>query len=224
MGIGNWEYFLSSLTLNVLSISTREAIEKYLMDILYISSAFLLLFEGLISLALFIIFFIIMQLIPCSPNQNPKVFEELCFNAKWELLKKNFMFLFNFSSIETLYIWGFVLFNYAMNHFRIYTNEKLTPTHRYVSEILLIFYWFIYNCSKDIIKNETHISKYMGVVIDSFILILACSIYNEFIIVHICNLQADTRQGIEKRGRMDISITTKFNVSDEEEKKDCIED
>lgn len=47
------------------------------------------------------------------------------------------MLLFNYSSIDTLYIWGLVFLCFAMNYFRILTNKKLTPTHWFSISLLI---------------------------------------------------------------------------------------
>lgn len=103
----NWAFFWGLLSLNVLGISLREVIEKYLMEIHFITLTFILLVEGFISLILYVIFFLIIQITPCS--ETPRFFNDLCLNGKWEFLKEDIVLLFNYSSIDTLYIWGLVL-------------------------------------------------------------------------------------------------------------------
>ena len=97
------------------------------------------------------------------------------------------------------------------------TKKFLTPTHRSIADSLNAFctwlVWLTYYTDKDFWKNEWNWVKYFDII--GYILItLGCLMYNELIIVHVCGLDKDIKEHIEKRADQEIRETILFPISE----------
>ena len=97
------------------------------------------------------------------------------------------------------------------------TKKFLTPTHRSIADSLNAFctwlVWLTYYTDKDFWKNEWNWVKYFDII--GYILItLGCLMYNELIIVHVCGLDKDIKEHIEKRADQEIRETILSPISE----------
>lgn len=201
----------------IIPTSIREVLEKYIMQTYYLTSSIILLIEGIFVLIVFLLYFGIVQLIPCS-NLNP-LFKNICDLSQWVIVKEDFLMNFTYSNISTLFAWAYIISVYLASLFRVETINKLTPTHRFVGEMLFQFYWFIYNISIVHIINLVWLESTQVIL-----LLFATFVFNEFIIIYLCNLDYNTRMEIAKRANHDKLIAIEISsVYDEDKISDLIE-
>ena len=127
--------------LNTFLFSLQEVLEKYLMDIKYLSIFKLLLFQGLIGIGITIVIFLILLNINCVESLNDNHFcnyneSIITINSILDLLQ-NIKFLI-FSLI-------FIFLCSGANIYRLQTNKMMTPMHRTIADsVLMPIYIIIY--------------------------------------------------------------------------------
>lgn len=115
------------------------------MQTFYLSSSLILLYEGVYALLVFIVYLIIVQFIPCKSKKN--FISEICKTSKWSMMKNDIINCFGYFSIKSLFVWFYIISVYCGSYFRVETIRMLTPTHRFVGEMIFQIYWFVYNVS-----------------------------------------------------------------------------
>lgn len=78
---------------------------------------------------------------------------------------------------------------------RIMTINYFSPTHRYVADILVYFYF----CIEEIIKGN----KYYFHLFCLLFIIVGILIYHEVLIIHLCGMEQNTQENIDKRAEND---------------------
>ena len=171
---------------STLIISYREVLEKYFMQKCYIDSYFIIFISDLFS---FIFFLILLN------------FEKIKFDSKINYIKDNIINLI-FSS----------LFFSFQNILRILLNDKFTPTHRIITDLIVSILLSI----KRII--ETHIPAYYipSLTVGFCFMILGILIYNEIIILYFCELYLNVKDIIKKREKSDLMILLKNEQNDKD--------
>lgn len=168
--------------------SCKQINDKYLLDHKYISPFLLLVYQGIAGMAITLVFYVVALYVPCRSDWkfcNPgPIFEN--FVTDWYIFAGNqeiilYLFLFLFSSI-------------GLNSTLMLTKQKLTPSHRSVSDTMNAFFAGIVS----IIYKWGGTYSYVDIA--GFIIIMCgCLIYNEIIILHFCGLDKDTKYEITLR-------------------------
>lgn len=199
----NWWYFILLTLAYIIPTSFREVLEKYIMDQYFLSAYRILLFEGIFLLIVFMIYLVIIQFVQCSTLGWMEI---LCYKSKWVIIKIDIIDNFSCSSIYTLFSWTYIIGVYLASYYRVETIRKLTPTHRFVCEMLSQLYWLLYR----VIENTETDYWYMYCLdaVQVIILLLASFVFNEFIIINLYNLEFYTNMEIIKRGTKDMSMST----------------
>lgn len=201
------QYWKLGLTLIgvILSISTREVIEKYALDILYITHYRLLFYEGIGSFCFNCLLFGILQLIPCKPYNSFISLKSFCMFSKFKQLKPFALFFFNYSSTAALWGWLFCLFTASMNIFRILISKRNGPTHRYSGDIISFIIFIMINIILSYVQKEEQMFTFYEFV-TMIVLFIGCMIYNENIRFNVCNIANNTRFEIQNRAALDAII------------------
>lgn len=204
----NWGTFIGILLLYIIPTSFREVIEKYLTQKYDYSSAFLLCTEASISLSIFIAIFIIVQYIPC---QSLEVLAEICEKLNLKLFLNEAYYYFSYVSFNhTLILWAYVAMTYYANYYRVETIRKLSPPHRFIAEMLFYLYWFVMKCLG--LQESDNLSIGLEVFQVVFLLIASC-VFNEYIIIRVCNMHINTNDEITKRAINDpLSCVESFST------------
>ena len=171
-------------TMSCLSRSFLDVSEKYLLDFNYIEVLKMVIYEGLISLFLCIIYFVT--------------------NKKYKKQAKN---LFNDMSE---FDWSFIYFIFLIiiyliisglrNAYRVATNKYYSPMSRALIESSIDPLLFIYNYLTIVGKESEGFWIYFGFVTFCLTVISIFSlIYNDLIVLYCCGFEYDTYYEINKR-------------------------
>lgn len=155
-----------------LLISIDAILEKMIMQNLSVKPFTVLFFEGIFLFG-FLLFFIII-IVSCSFN------------------------VFNFSLLWTNIGWFFLILilNIALLFTKIQTLFYYSPAHRFSVDILLLFYTYIFKLARG---NNTNLVVIIFDGILYALIIISLLIFHEIIIIHIFNMDENTKNSIEGR-------------------------
>ena len=184
----SWKNKIASMVFCIISCLSRaflDVTEKYLFDYDYINILFMLIYEGLIGLFLFIIYFIVNK---TYQEQGKNILEDMS-KSNWQL------------ATFILLILAYTVISGFRNAYRVTTNKFYSPMSRALFESTLDPFVFIYNFFT-IHKYEENYVKwiYFSVVLFSLLVIAFFSlIYNDFLVLNCCGLAYNTYSGINSR-------------------------
>ena len=184
----SWEYKLLSIIFVILSCSSRaflDVTEKYLFEYDYINILAMLIYEGLIGVFFFIIYFIANKE---YKNQGKNIIKDMSY-FDWKLV--TFILLIILYTI----ISGF------RNAYRVTTNKFYSPMSRALFESTLDPFLFIYNFFTFKTYEESRVKWFFfSFILFSLLLIAFFSlIYNDFLVLNCCGLGYNTYSGINSR-------------------------
>ena len=161
---------------------------KYLTHTYYISPYLCLLFIGLVSTLITLIYFVLYSLIS---------------NKDISIISNNFYF----SKAKTgnllyLYIALVLIFGTLLQTFSFLVIYYFTPTLFMVTDIMTPFLLWIIK----IISNEETVSNKIFNSVGYFIVLIASLIYNEIIICNFCGLNEYTKKYLEKRQKKEYAL------------------
>ena len=209
------QYKALSIAVCIISCLFRaflDVTEKYLFDFDYINILSMLIYEGLISLFFFIIYFIANKR---SQDQGRNILKDMS-NLNWSLA--TFILL----SLAYIVVSGF------RNAYRVTTNKFYSPMSRALFESTLDPVIFLYNFFILRTYDGNSIKWiYFSVILFSLLVIAFFSlVYNDFIILNCCGLAYNTYTGINSRLEDDnierkdtvieIAHTKSSNTTDED--------
>ena len=173
------------VTTSCLFRSFLDVTEKYLFDFEFIDILKMLIYEGLIGVVFYIIYFISNK---SYQNEGKNIIIHMS-NLDWDFV--------SFIVLIILYI----IISGFRNAYRVTTNKYYSPMSRALFESTLDPLLFLYNTltydSKDEYKGYW---LYFSVVLASLTIIAFFSlVYNDLIILYCCGLNLDTYAGITKR-------------------------
>ena len=177
-----------SILLVIVSCLSRaflDVTEKYLFEYNYINVLSMLIYEGLIGLFFFIIYFL-----------ANKTYQDQGINLIKDMSDFNWKFI-TFILLILIYI----VISGFRNVYRITTNKYYSPMSRALFESTFDPFLFIYNFFTLKIYEENRIKwVYFGVVLFSLLVIGFLSlVYNDFLIISCCKLDFNTYRGINSR-------------------------
>ena len=179
-----------------------DIIEKYLLEYDFINPFKLLMLEGAIGMFFCLLFTI---------HQDP--FEQL------KIIRKE-----NPEYIPYLIICIFIffLFSCGRNIYRIISNKLYSPTSKALFDYIFVPFFIInyFLLDNDFTINGKRI-YYCFIInlIMSFIIVICCLIYNEFIVLFFCNLEYNTHYEVSKRAKLiqskafELSVNESYNDS-----------
>ena len=175
--------------MSCLSRAFLDVTEKYLFDYDYINILSMLIFEGLIGVVLFIIFFFVNK-----PYQ---------YHGK-SILREMSQFNWNLVSFILLII-AYTVISGFRNAYRVTTNKYYSPMSRALFESTLDPFLFLYNFLT--FNNRDGGSGkwiYFSLVLFSLLVIAFFSlVYNDFIILYCYGLEHNTYSEINRRINLD---------------------
>ena len=157
--------------------------------------------QGFIDIIISAVLCIILSFVPCS---NPIY---CASNGRVVNLIKDFTSIF--TSWHTIFqVVVYIITSFGHNIFHIQTTVSLGPTHRIISDgiVSLISMTFALD------KQEIDLSLIYRIV-GHILFTVGLLMYNEIIIVHMCDLDEETNQCIHDRGRRD----SKLEIKDKDE-------
>ena len=188
------------LILSNLLYSLMEIIEKWLMDIQYVSVYKLIFVEGLCGTIIMMIILFISIWVPCSEWMNNA---KIC-NANEKIITLSSIGkLFSSGYIYYIQMLIFIVSTLGYNVFLDLINKTNGPTHRVVSDTLTSIIGFIISV---ILKNKNTYNLYYTVIGD-ILIICGSLVFNEIIIIYVFKLGESTRQEIIRRERGEIKNT-----------------
>ena len=184
--------------MSCLSRAFLDVTEKYLFDYDYINILLMLIYEGLIGVVLFIIFFIVNK---TYQEQGRNILKEMS-NLNWNLA--SFILLI----IVYTVISGF------RNAYRVTTNKYYSPMSRALFESTLDPFLFLYNfLTSNSLDGSSEKWIYFSFVLFCLLVIAFFSlVYNDFIILYCYGLEYNTYSEINRR------------INSDKEQKDNSED
>lgn len=200
-----WKLCLALIGI-ILFISTRESIEKYTLDILYIKHFRLLFYEGIGSLFFSCIIFGVLQYAQCDPD-NYSPLNKFCLNSQFSAFKEGLVLCFNYSTSKTFYVWFYVFATALMNALRVLINKNQGPTHRYSGDIISFAIFVLIDIIKQYVKKDRQIFNWKGFN-TMIMLTIGCLIYNENIRIKVFNMAINTIHEIKQRAQLDPIIGT----------------
>lgn len=183
--------------------SMQEVIEKWIMNVKYISPYQLLFIEGLFGFSISLIILTMVSYIHCSWEFCMKINSTNTI----ESITEGFVQLFD-NKINILLIWGYIITTTGLNTCTTLTSKYFTPTHRTISDTLSSFIWgiiaMIWICDSD---------YYLPLTIPAYVIIfLGCLLYNEIIIIKCCGMDEYTNEQIAQRSIIDKNDTVFDNI------------
>ena len=189
--------------MSCLSRALMDVTEKYLFDYDYINIFSMLVYEGLIGIICFIVFFF-----------NNKNYQNEGKNILKDMSKFNWS-LISFILLSLLYI----IISGFKNAYRVKTNKYYSPMSRALFESTLDPFLFLYNFLTQNNKENKGIWIYFSLVVFILSVIAFFSlVYNDFIILYCCGLEYNTYTEINKRINSDNKIqrkNTEYSIMDE---------
>ena len=185
----NIYFFFASI-----AFSLSLTLIKYLTHTCFLSPYFCLLFIGIVSTFITIIYFIVYSLI---------VYHDLSF----------IMDGFNFTNVKTgimfpVYIFLILIFGAFLQTFSFLVIYYFSPTLLIVTDIISpLLLWIM----KIIFRGETNLNIILLSLGYSFAL-LASLIYNEIIICNFCNLYRYTKKYLEERQKEEYTILKRIEI------------
>ena len=181
-------YKALSILIVIMSCSSRaflDVTEKYLFDYDYINILSMLIYEGLIGVFFFIIYFIVNK---AYQDQGRNILRDMS-HFDWKLI--TFILLI----IIYIIISGF------RNAYRVTTNKFYSPMSRALFESTLDPFLFIYNFfTFKLFEGNSIKWIYFGVVLFSLLVIAFFSlVYNDFIVLNCYGLSYNTYNAINNR-------------------------
>lgn len=190
----SFKYFIESFNVCILLLivsnclySLMEIIEKWLMDIQYVSVYKLIFIEGTYGTIIMVIVILISNTV-CNSN---------IISSIGKL----------FSTDYTYYIQMllYILATLGYNVFIDLINKTSGPTHRVVSDTLT-------SIIRLILSFIVQQNKYVFLaIIGDILIVLGSIIFNEIIIIYICNLEESTKEEIIKREREETTMHEEDN-------------
>lgn len=185
-------------------MSIQKVLEKYSMEYLEITLYQLLSYEGLFGLLITIVYAIPLYYLKCGVNWKFCIEEKSIDDI---IMSFEYMFSDIFRVLDLI---GIILTSLFLNVFNQFTSYKLSPNHRSVSETLsALLWWVLYDIISD--ENQEGLLKLVIAPITYVLLICGCFVYNEIIIIYICELEYDTTKEIRKRQELVSSNNFLFN-------------
>lgn len=176
--------------------STKHITEKYLMDIHFVSPMKLFFLEGVIGFIINVIASAIMMIPKCPDKEQIGKFN--CEKDK-SIFQFNAMIdYFNTYSIECIL---FLICSIGVEFGMTMTNKIYLPTYRPIFDSILTFLVFIITFIEDgKLKNYVEIIK----VVFYIIIVFACLVANQLIILHCWNLDRDIKKNMLDRDKNDF--------------------
>lgn len=199
----SWAYLVFSITF--LLMTMLDVFEKWLMDIKYVNPFRLVFIEGISGVISAFGMLCLSLLIPCNWFMNDI---GLCEEQKHIDSFETFFLIF--SSGSWIYFVLFMLTSAGFFTFAKITVYHYSPTHKTMADVIGIFFYFIFSVFNSV---PFHWAQLMGYII----VIISCIWFNEIIIVHIFNLDQNTKLAIIQRTRQEYSRTGQIVDVDETE-------
>ncbi len=195
-----FEIFL--LIINQTFTSGFDVIEKYLLEYDFINPFKLLMLEGIIG-----IFFCLLFSIYQDPFDQIKIVKDEHSGNLTVLI---------------IYLIIYFLSSCGRNIYRIVTNKLYSPTSKALFDYIFVPFFIInyFLLDNDFTINGKRI-YYCFIInlIMSFIIVICCLIYNEFIVLFFCNLEYNTHYEVSKRAKLiqskafELSVNESYNDS-----------
>ena len=212
------------ITKTVITIlySFEDVIAKILLSFNSISPYIYLFYRGIIVNFLAILFSIVFIFVKL-PDRDDNDYKSCVFTRFWKVYEVKLNIL--------LYVIQFFL-EYLINLNIVFIIDKFSPTHFAMTSILSNFSSSIVGLfkkdSQDEDKDKDKLKYFFIKLAIYLILIISCSIYNEFIILNFCSLQKNTKLFLQGEAIDDIQQTDIVNINDndlfsEDENKKQIE-
>ena len=185
--------YLIYVLFEIIFYSILEVMEKVLMDRKYISPYMLLLYEGVVTLVIYLISLVSLSFVKCPTSLEGTFCHKTLMNIKDAVNT-----LINNKHILILVSLCLVFISFV-NLFRVLTNKTYSPTHRTVADVMnAIYFWIVLSVQKNIeIFGKSGLLCFIG----NLLAFIGCLLFHEVIILRCCGLDYYTKGEIQKRQR-----------------------
>ena len=174
--------------MSCLSRSFLDITEKYLFDYDYVNILMMLIYEGIIGVFFYILFFLFNT---SYQTQGKHILEEMS-TFDWRFIT------------FILFIIVYIIISGLRNSYRVTTNKYYSPMSRALFESTLDPFLFLYNILTSNNDKNLGFWFYFGFVFFSLTLIAFFSlVYNDFIILYCYGLEYNTYSEINRRINLD---------------------
>ena len=194
--------------LSALFYSIEDSYAKIILTYNSISPYFFLLYRGIIVNVLVLIVSIVFIYVDI-PDENSV--NSCIYTRFWKLYT---------TPLNILRVVGICIFNYLYQVNLFFIVDKFTSSHIPMAQII--------GCFVDLTLSYISLKKigileYILRLITYFILIIAASIHNEFIVLNFCKFQKHTKLYLERYAQFDIN-PSEFNIETDEHIVEAIND
>ena len=201
--------YLIYVLFEIIFYSILEVIEKVLMDRKYISPYMLLLYEGVVTLVIYLISLVSLSFVACPMSLEGTFCHQTLMNIKDAVHT-----LINNRLILMLVLLCLVFISFV-NLFRVLTNKTYSPTHRTVADVMnAIYFWIVLCVQRNLdIFGKSGLLSFIG----NFIAFIGCLLFHEVIILKCCGLDYYTKGEIQNRQRRESKysdISKLFSIED----------
>lgn len=165
----------------------QDSIFKWLMDVMFVQPETILFIEGLIGIIIVII-----------TGTIEAIFELNIFKGATNLtcfgvIKQTFLHW------EALILLGYIPSTFAYNYMILLLTKFYSPTQKIISDLMMKFFIIIYLKS----EKTTMYWEWIVLIIGFCFTLIGCIIFDEILIVNMCDLGINTKDKITKRGNED---------------------
>jgi uncharacterized membrane protein len=201
--------YLIYVLFEIIFYSILEVIEKVLMDRKYISPYMLLLYEGVVTLVIYLISLVSLSFVACPMSLEGTFCHQTLMNIKDAVHT-----LINNRLILMLVLLCLMFISFV-NLFRVLTNKTYSPTHRTVADVMnAIYFWIVLCVQRNLdIFGKSGLLSFIG----NFIAFIGCLLFHEVIILKCCGLDYYTKGEIQNRQRRESKysdISKLFSIED----------
>lgn len=205
-----WDYYITLGLLFVVLISLREVLEKYLMDVCYMSQFLILFIEGCISLCANIVLYFALQTVDYS-QLHYLFLKDLCESCTWPILKMVLITVFSETGLIICFICVMVFLS-VIHFLRTNINKNKGPSYRYFADSLTESYFYLLI----FILRENHFPFKILDIANMVSILLGCLVYNETIIFYFFGLEKNTKIEIQKRQEEDFMISSTTDLFEDD--------
>lgn len=175
--------------------STKHITEKYLMDIHFVSPMKLFFLEGIIGFIVNVIASAIMTIPKCPENKNDQIGKFRCIAGESVFQFDEMIKYFNDNSFECIL---FLICSIGVEFGMTMTNKIYLPTYRPIFDSIVTFLVFLIT-----FIGGGKLTSYIEIikVVFYIIIVFACLVANQLIILHCCDLDRDIKKNVLDRDK-----------------------
>ena len=201
-----------TIFLSYIWVAFQEVLEKYLMDVKFVSPFVVIGLEGVVGM----ITITVGITIYCSINKN--------FGDFFHKYGEYFIRMYTASKMTLVWYSLLLVGLFSFNTFKVLTNNAYYPTYKGLSDVFVHFFRWVVLILVGSDKTNFTFRHYFIKILSYIIMMIGIIIYLEIIQLNFCGFNKNTRKEITNRTLSDFSIGSIIPMIDREKKNNKIED